>query len=112
MRAANLLREEYPLSEQTLTQQDNQTWLLQTEVCSYEGVGRFVLGLYDDIQIIESPQFQTYIDKRIHAFAKKSNEIWFFQQKKVANSSNLFPLFCSITFFEWLNAYLSRLVYK
>ena len=82
MRAANLLREEYPLSEQALTQQDNQTWLLQTEVCSYEGVGRFVLGLYDDIQIIESPQFQTYIDKRIHAFAKKSNEIWFFQQKK------------------------------
>ena len=73
MRAANLLREEYPLSEQTLTQQDNQTWLLQTEVCSYEGVGRFVLGLYDDIQIIESPQFQTYIDKRIHTFAQKSN---------------------------------------
>ena len=73
MRAANLLREEYPLSEQTLTQQDNQTWLLQTEVCSYEGVGRFVLGLYDDIQIIESPQFQTYIDKRIHTFAEKSN---------------------------------------
>ena len=73
MRAANLLREEYPLSEQTLTQQDNQTWLLQTEVCSYEGVGRFVLGLYDDIQIIESPQFHTYIDKRIHTFAQKSN---------------------------------------
>ena len=74
MRAANLLREEYPLSEKDMKQQDDCTWLLETEVCSYEDVGRFVLVLYDYIQIIESPRFQTYIDKRIHAFTQKLRE--------------------------------------
>ena len=57
----NLLTEEYPLSERDLTQTDDTHWLLDTMVCNYAGVGRFVMGLIDDIEIIDSPDFVDYL---------------------------------------------------
>ncbi len=57
----NLLLEEYPLAEQYLTQSDPTHWLLQTNVCNYIGVGRFVIGLAHDIEIIESPGLEEYL---------------------------------------------------
>ena len=72
LRAANLLMEEYPLAELYMSETEENRWLLATEVCSYEGVGRFVLGLYDDINLIDSPKFQTYLNKRLTDFCKKT----------------------------------------
>ena len=63
--AHNLLVEEYPLSERDLQQIDEQHWLLDTEVCNYAGVGRFVMGLADDIKIIDSPDFVEYLRGKI-----------------------------------------------
>ena len=57
----NLLIEEYPLAEQYLTAIDSDNWLLNTEVASYAGVARFVIGLMDDIQIIDTPELEQYI---------------------------------------------------
>lgn len=57
----NLLLEEYPLAEQYLTRIDDTHWLLQTDVCSYVGVGRFVIGLAHDIEIIDSPGLDEYL---------------------------------------------------
>ena len=57
----NLLIEEYPLAEQYLTTIDSDNWLLNTEVASYAGVARFVIGLMDDIQIIDTPELEQYI---------------------------------------------------
>ena len=59
--AHNLLTEEYPLSERDLTQEDDTHWLLDTQVCNYAGIGRFVMGLIDDIEIIDSPDFVNYL---------------------------------------------------
>lgn len=59
--AYNLLIEEYPLAERNLKPTDNGRWLLDTEVAGMAGVGRFVVGLLDDIRIIEGPELKTYL---------------------------------------------------
>ena len=56
----NLLIEEYPLAEQYLTT-ENDKWILDTDVANYAGVARFVVGLMDDIQIIDTPELENYI---------------------------------------------------
>ena len=61
----NLLIEEYPLAERDLTQEDERHWLLDTEVCNYAGVGRFVVGLADDIEVIDSPDFVAYLREKL-----------------------------------------------
>lgn len=60
-RAYSLLIEEYPLAERDTRQISDEQWLLETPVSNYIGVARFVLGLAADIQIIDSPDLQTYI---------------------------------------------------
>lgn len=59
--SASLMREEYPASETFLRAEDDNHWLLDIEVCSFLGIGRFVLGLYDDIEVLESDDFKEYI---------------------------------------------------
>ena len=61
----NLLTEEYPLSERDILQIAPNRWLLDTKVCNYLGVGRFVMGLIDDIRIVDSPEFEAYIREKI-----------------------------------------------
>lgn len=66
--SANLLTEEYPLAEQYLTKICDNEWIFETEVCSYEGVGRFVIGLLHDIEIVNCPDFKEFVRKRIDSF--------------------------------------------
>lgn len=65
--SADLLTEEYPLAERYLTKITDNEWILETEVCSYEGVGRFVMGLFHDIEIIESSDFKDFIREKINS---------------------------------------------
>ena len=74
MLARNLLIEEYPLAERDITPIDATHWLLDTMVCNYVGVGRFVMGLLDDVEIVESPELEAYVDNLIHQYTlRKSN---------------------------------------
>ena len=59
-RAMELLREEYPLSEQYISQTDTDIWQADIPVSNYVGIGRFVAGLLDHIQI-QTPELQQYI---------------------------------------------------
>lgn|SRR5574344_4613 len=52
MRAANLLKEEYPTAN-VVPQEDY--YLLHTIVGDFSGIGRFILGLPHDVEILESP---------------------------------------------------------
>jgi predicted DNA-binding transcriptional regulator YafY len=61
----NLLIEEYPLAEQYITKIDDGTWLFDTFVVSYLAPARFVLGLYDDIQVEDGDEFKNYLNKKI-----------------------------------------------
>lgn len=65
LRAANLLMEEFPLASKHLTKLSNSEWMFSAGVCSFDGVGRFVMGLLDDIEIVESPELEKYIADRI-----------------------------------------------
>ena len=64
----NLLIEEYPLAEQYLTPLGNERWILDTEVASYAGVARFVVGLMDDIEIIDTPALERYLADYVAKF--------------------------------------------
>ena len=57
----NLLLEEYPLAERYLQASGNNSWILDTEVADFAGVGRFVAGLLDDIRIIEPAELKIHI---------------------------------------------------
>ena len=56
----NLLIEEYPLSTRDIKPIDDNHWLLDTMVCNYVGIGRFVMGLLGDIRVL-TPEFKNYI---------------------------------------------------
>ena len=69
--AHNLLIEEYPLSEKFITPHpDGQHWTLDTEVANMQGVGRFVIGLLDDIRIIDSPQLAAYVAEYLQKYVR------------------------------------------
>ena len=66
MLAHNLLLEEYPLSERDMSELGEGRWMLDTMVCNYKGIGRFVLGLMSDINIVDSPDFKDYIRNEVN----------------------------------------------
>jgi len=75
LRATSLLAEEFPLAAPQLQKLEDNHWLLKTEVCSYEGVGRFVLGLPGEIEIIYSPEFMHYVSRQINKMKEVQPDI-------------------------------------
>lgn len=71
MLARNLLIEEYPLAERDITQEGKGHWMLDTKVCNYLGVGRFVMGLMDDIEIVDTPELSRFVEDRAHHILQK-----------------------------------------
>lgn len=65
--AATLLTEEYPLAERYLTRLSDNKWILETEICSMEGAGRFVTGLLHDIEILEPEAFREYVAMKLRS---------------------------------------------
>ena len=65
--AYNLLCEEYPLAERDVRPAGKGRWLLDTQVAGFAGVGRFAVGLLDDIRIVDSPELTTYLRDYIAA---------------------------------------------
>lgn len=64
--AYNLILEEFPLSEKCLKKVDDNNYLLTTEVGNFLGVGRFVLGLPGEIEVVYPQAFRDYLsEKRI-----------------------------------------------
>jgi len=68
LRAASLLKEEYPLSVKNLEKISDNKWILSTNVCSFEGVGRFITGLWEDIEVIESEELKEYLQNRFESW--------------------------------------------
>lgn len=66
LRAANLLREEYPLADRFISQLDSESWIFDAPVANYAGISRFVLGLYEDIEILESDGLKDFVRQKIN----------------------------------------------
>lgn len=64
----NLFAEEYPQAADCLTPAADSRWHLHIDVCSYTGIGRFVLGLYDDIEVLGDAGFKAYLKAKINHF--------------------------------------------
>ena len=63
--------EEYQLAERDVKPLGLFCWSLDTEVAGIAGVGRFVVGLLDDIRIVDSPELTGYIREYIAANTPK-----------------------------------------
>jgi predicted DNA-binding transcriptional regulator YafY len=70
LKAKNLLVEEYPLSARHLSY-DGEFWWFRANVKDLAGVGRFVIGLSDQITVIESPKLKHYL------YEFSSQHLWF-----------------------------------
>jgi predicted DNA-binding transcriptional regulator YafY len=69
--AKNVLMEECPMAKDHLTPTPDGRFILNIEVCSYKGVGRFVLGLYEDIEVVGSESFRAYIRDCVANMSKR-----------------------------------------
>jgi len=65
MRAANLLTEEYPMAEEFIHACGNNIFEYKGWVTSFEGIGRFILGLYEDVRVISPPRLKTYLKQKL-----------------------------------------------
>lgn len=62
----NVMKEEYPLTVTSFAEAPDGRHRLVLDVCSYAGIGRFVLGLFDDIRIEGDEGFAAYIAEKIN----------------------------------------------
>jgi predicted DNA-binding transcriptional regulator YafY len=72
LRAGNLMIEEYPKSEMHLRLLDNDTYEYKGEIRDYHGVGRFCLGLLNEIKIIEPIGLKQYIDQCVKKYQENN----------------------------------------
>lgn len=65
LRAKNLLTEEYPLSAKYLTTISPNRFVFKAPVAKYEGPGRFVLGIAEDVKLIGDEGFREFVKLKI-----------------------------------------------
>jgi len=63
LKAYNLIKEEYPLSESYLKEEDDNTYHLDIPIANYHGIGRFVLGLPGDVKVKKPKEFKEFLIK-------------------------------------------------
>lgn len=59
-----ILLEEHPEAATSLIPYPDGRWMLDAEYCSMKGIGRFYLGMFEDIEIVDSPEFKQYLTER------------------------------------------------
>lgn len=64
IRACELLKEEYPLAEKYISPKNEHEFVFEAPVCSFDGVGRFVMGLCHEVQVLEPQELKKFIQKR------------------------------------------------
>lgn len=65
-----ILMEEFGVNEERFLQEDSDHYLISLPVCNEKGIGRFVLGLIDDVEIVKGDFLKKYIREQImnHGF--------------------------------------------
>ena len=64
LRAYLLLREEYPLSIPYTAKEDDR-YTFRGPVSNPEGIARFILGLLDEVTVVDPPQLKDFITEKI-----------------------------------------------
>lgn len=66
----NLMLEEYPSTELCFSRVDAAHWRFSADVASLLGIGRFVMGLYDDITIEGGEALRAYIASKVESMKR------------------------------------------
>lgn len=69
--AYNLMIEEFPLSGSFVTRVNDQEYLYDGWVTSWEGIGRFVMGLCGEVEVIAPKAFKTLLVAKANEFINK-----------------------------------------
>ena len=65
LRAANLLVEEYPMAEEFIKPAGKGQFVFLGWVRSYEGIGRFILGLMDEVVVMEPQKLKAFLNGKL-----------------------------------------------
>lgn len=68
----NVMLEEYPASAAGFVSRGDGKWYFETDVCSYLGIGRFVLGMYDDVEVLGDEDFIHYLEDKIRKWGERA----------------------------------------
>ncbi len=88
--ARNLFLEEFPQGRRYvspsvgLAGSDSERWIIELDVCDFRGIGRFVLGLYNNINILADDDFEEYINDEIKIMTVKNH----FDNIKIGDPAN------------------------
>ena len=63
--ASNLLEEEFPKSKPCIVKEDASYYLFDGEVHTFKGIGRFILGLIEQIEVIEPQELKEFLEDKI-----------------------------------------------
>jgi len=60
-----ILMEEYGIAKKIFIEDGEKHWIFYCRVCNYQGIGRFVLGLASDIEVLGNEDFKAYLKEKI-----------------------------------------------
>jgi len=63
--ATNLLREEVIVHEDELSPDGEEHWIYNTQICNVKGIGRFIMGLSNHIQILENQELKKFVKEEM-----------------------------------------------
>lgn len=61
-----ILMEEFGLDETRFVMEDDAHFLVHLPICNMKGVGRFVMGLIDEVEIVKGYELRQYIKEKIN----------------------------------------------
>lgn len=65
LRAAELLKEEYPLSKDLIRPDGNGHFIFEGTVNGFQAVSRFILGLMDEIEVLEPEELKGFLNDKV-----------------------------------------------
>ncbi len=69
----NCMQEEYPHSIFSLRPDDDTHWLFETDVANYEGVSRFIIGLFDHVEVLEDNGLKKFLRAKLKMINDSDN---------------------------------------
>jgi|AntRauTorckE6833_2_1112554.scaffolds.fasta_scaffold08082_4 predicted DNA-binding transcriptional regulator YafY len=65
LRAAELLKEEYPLATKAITPYGKEHYIYEGRVNGFDAVSRFTLGLMDEVEVLEPEELKDFLNAKI-----------------------------------------------
>ena len=70
--SCNFMQEEYPHSLRMIRPDDDTHWLFETDVATYDAIARFILGLYDHIDVLGDKGLKKFLRDKIKRYGSGS----------------------------------------